>query len=143
MKSVAVLVDKGWITPDQGKFYESTVEEGVSFRTMAMGELGKIAGELYLREEEAQFRILNRIRVSLDSVSVPEVLVLVDSTESWHQEHFSEKSTRGRFSQEAAEPWHPSLLEGFRPDPAVIAYFRAHHEFYRFSPAILKEAYVV
>ena len=37
MKSVAVLVDKGWITPDQGKFYESTVEEGVSFRTMAMG----------------------------------------------------------------------------------------------------------
>lgn len=141
--ALSVLVDRGFITPDQAKGYDGLIEEGISYRAFMMAELGKITGELYIREEEAQHLAIHGLRIPLDKVSVPEVLVLADeiSVEPWHNERFSEKPSKERFEQEAAEPWHPSLMARFRPDPGVLAYFKAHPEYAKFRSAILKMAY--
>lgn len=143
--ALRVLMEKGLITPDQAKVYDGIVEEGISYRAFMMAELGKITGELYVREEEAQHLAVHGIRVPLDKVSVPEMLVLEDdpSAEPWHNERFAEKSSKERFEQEAAEPWHPSLLDRFRPDPGVLAYFKANPEYGKYRSSILKMAYGV
>lgn len=141
--SLDALLERGLVTPDQAIGYNDLIEEGVSYKTLMISELGKITGELYVREEEAQHYAIHRIRISLDKLSVPEVMFLEDQTglEPWHQEHFSEKRTKDRFEQEAAEPWHKSLLEKFRPDPRTQLYIQSNREIVQFTSSILKTAY--
>jgi hypothetical protein len=145
MKALDVLVDKGLLTPQKSKSFVGMIEEGISYKTLMISELGKVMGELYVREEEFQHKILHQLIIPLDKLSVPEVLLLEDQigVEPWHNERYSEQSTKGKFEQEAGEPWHISLVERFRPDPVVRAYFRDHPEISQFAPSILKSAYRV
>ncbi len=144
-KALELLVEKGLITPAQSKNYEGMIDERVSYRALMLGELGTITGELYTREEEAQHKIIHGLTIALENVSVPEVLVMEDELgmEPWHRERYSEAMTKSKFEQEAGEPWHVSLRDRFRPDPRVIAYFKRHPEFRKYSTAILKSAYRV
>ena len=144
-RALEILVEKGLITPEQSKNYVGMIDERVSYRSLMLGELGTITGELYCREEEAQHKIIHRLHVSLADLSVTEVLVLEDElgVEPWHNERYSEAKAKGKFEQEAGEPWHVSLRDRFRPDPKIVAYFKRHPEFRKFSTAILKSAYRV
>jgi hypothetical protein len=143
--SLQSLLERGLITPDMALEHEGMIEEGVSYRTVMISLLGKITGELYVREEEAQHNVIHKIRISLDKLSVPEVMVLEDQIglEPWHKERFSEMKTMERFRQEAAEPWHKCLLEKFRPDHKTGILIRSNPEIVALTPSILKMAYGV
>lgn len=145
LASLSLLVDRGLVTPDQAKGYAEMVRDGTSYRDLMLAELGKVVGELYVREEEAQKWVLHGLRVKLSYLSVPEVLLTEDdpSMEPWHRERYSEAKAKTKFEAEAAEPWHPSLRERFRPEGSVVSWFRKNPGVAGAARRILKTAYSV
>ncbi len=142
-RSIDELIERGLITPEQSKAYAAMVKEGVSYRDLMIGELGKVIGELYVREEEAQHKILHDLTLNLTHLSVPEVLLLEDNIglEPWHGERYSELKAKAKFEQEAGEPWHKSLLDRFRPDRRIRAWFRSQPSYKNLTREILRLAY--
>lgn len=142
-RALSELVERGLLTPDQAKNYEGMIEEAVSYRKLMISELGSLTGELYLKEEEAQHFVLHKIRLPLAKLSVPEVLLAEDDLEMepWHNERYSESPAKAKFSAEAGEPWHISLLDRFRPDPQVVEWFRKRPRYEGAAERILKIAY--
>lgn len=142
LASIASLIDAGKLTPDQAGTYEQMVKQGVSYRDLMLSELGKVTGELYLREEEAQALVKLGLTLDLSKMSVPEILWIEDSVtaEPHHLERYSELPTKRKFEEECGEPWHPSLKEMFRPDRRVVLHFKGiDHQ--RDTARILKLAY--
>ncbi len=142
LSSLESLIEDGKLTPDAAIPYRKMVEDGLSYKNLMLAELGTVLGELYCMEEEAQALVKLGLKVDLAQMSVPEILWVEDSasSEPHHLEHYSELTTRKKFEEEAAEPWHKSLLERFRPDKRVLAYF-ANVDHHKETKAILRIAY--
>jgi len=144
-KALNILIRKGLISTDQIPGYRSMVKSGLSYKGLMLAELGKIIGTYYIAEEEAQHDVLHSMKLNLAHMSVPEVLLLEDTfvLEPWHQEAYSIISGTDKFQQEAAEPWHVSLREKYRPDKTVLKWFKTHPEYIPRIPQILKKAYAL
>lgn len=142
MASLNALLDQGKITPDQADMYQKMVDDGLTYKQLMLAELGKVTGELYCREEEAQAYVKLGLRIKLDAMSVPEILYVEDDSaaEPWHNERYSEASSKRKFDQEAGEPWHPSLRGRFKPDVSVLKWF-ASQDHLASTRKILKMAY--
>lgn len=123
--AIDTLLDRGFLVPSQETEYRIYANNRLSYKTFVIRQLGVVFGNLYVREEEAQHRILDSLSHKLVNISVPEALLLEDnlSVEPWHREKFSEKAGYERFEEEAGEPWHISLKGLYTPDKSVLAYF--------------------
>jgi hypothetical protein len=119
------------------------VDNRLSFKGLMIAELGKIVGTYYVAESEAQYSVLHSTTLDLGHISVPEVLVLEDSPqfEPWHSDSFAILAGRDKFRYEAAEPWHVSLREKYKPDPDLKAWFTRNPAYEAKTPLILKKAY--
>lgn len=142
-KALRTLVRRGLISADQIPNYEGLIKEGVTYKALMVAELGPVIGELYIAEEEAQHWIMDSIRLNSAHISVPEVLLIEDNIimEPWHEETYSGAPGKEKFEQEAAEPWHVSIREKYRPDPVIRRWFRRHPEYLSHKKRILSIAY--
>lgn len=125
------LVASGAVTQADTDKYRRTVDNGMSYASVIVTELGGEVGMRYLQEEFVQALHFTKKRVEFDKLSVPEVLLIENSNvEPWHKGRYSALSGVKKFQEEAAEPWHASLRGTFAPDPEVSLWFNKHPKFF-------------
>lgn len=138
--AIAKMVQEGRASQEDAQKYQKTVDLGLSYADLILSELGKEMGTRYLQEEFVQGLELEKKRLPFDTLSVPEVLLL-ENKEPWHRASYSALPGAKKFSQEAAEPWHPSLRSRFSPDPEVSAWFNSHPQYFEMGVRILATVY--
>lgn len=143
IEAIEMLMDRGLLTPDQSIPLESMVRKGVSYKDYVITHVGTALGTLYLKEEWAEHLVLHALDLQFDALSVPEFYVLEDDItfEPWHREKFATSSVMEQFCMEAAEPWHVSLRERWKPLNTIVEWFRSHPAYDDHRSEIIKKAY--